>query len=181
MVTVEPIWAASPNSLASRLIVSAGTVVARMQGNARDMLTAERLQLEGKAPAELAVFANGVPFGIGPFAVEPFSVSHDAVDPVPVACEIVQALQTLVTRRIDAFDPVVLTVTQIEAGTTTNVIPESVRMLGTIRSTSERARSRAQEGLRRVATQVAAAHAGSPAPAGTDWGRGSQASAAPIP
>jgi amidohydrolase len=86
------------------------------------------------------------------------SMPHDAVDPVPVACEIVQAFQTLVTRRIDAFDPVVLTVTQIEAGTTTNVIPESVRMLGTIRSTSQVARERAQEGIRRVATQVAAAH-----------------------
>jgi len=86
------------------------------------------------------------------------SMPHDAVDPVPVACEIVQALQSLVTRRIDAFDPVVLTVTQIEAGTTTNVIPASVRMLGTLRSTSPQARERIQEGLRRVATQVAAAH-----------------------
>ena len=83
---------------------------------------------------------------------------HDAIDPIPVACEIVQALQTLVTRRIDVFDPVVLTVSQIEAGTTTNVIPESARLLGTLRSTSEQARERAQEGIRRVATQIAAAH-----------------------
>jgi hippurate hydrolase len=86
------------------------------------------------------------------------SMPHDAIDPIPVACEIVQALQTLVTRRIDAFDPVVLTVTQIEAGTTTNVIPESARLLGTLRSTSQEARERAQEGIRRVAVQVAAAH-----------------------
>jgi len=86
------------------------------------------------------------------------SMPHDAVDPIPVACEIVQALQTLVTRRIDVFDPVVLTVSQINAGSTTNVIPESARLLGTLRSTSEEARERAQEGIRRVATQVAAAH-----------------------
>jgi hippurate hydrolase len=86
------------------------------------------------------------------------SMPHDAVDPIPVACEIVQALQTLVTRRIDVFDPVVLTVSQISAGTTTNVIPESARLLGTLRSTSERSRERAQEGIRRVAAQVAAAH-----------------------
>jgi hippurate hydrolase len=86
------------------------------------------------------------------------SVPHDAVDPIPVACEIVQALQTLVTRRIDVFDPVVLTVTQIEAGTTVNVIPESARLVGTLRSTSEPARESAQEGIRRVAAQVAAAH-----------------------
>ena len=86
------------------------------------------------------------------------SMPHDAIDPIPVACEIVQALQTLVTRRIDVFDPVVLTVSQISAGTTTNVIPETARLLGTLRSTSEQARERAQEGIRRVATQVAAAH-----------------------
>jgi len=86
------------------------------------------------------------------------SMPHHAIDPIPVACEIVQALQTLVTRRIDVFDPVVLTVSQIEAGTTTNVIPESAKLLGTLRSTSEEARERAQQGIRRVATQIAAAH-----------------------
>jgi hippurate hydrolase len=86
------------------------------------------------------------------------SVPHQAVDPIPVACEIVQALQTLVTRRFDVFDPLVLTVTQINAGTTVNVIPESARLVGTLRSTSERARERGQEGIRRVAAQVAAAH-----------------------
>ncbi len=86
------------------------------------------------------------------------SMPHDTIDPVPVACEIVTAIQTLVTRRIDAFDPVVITVTKIAAGTTGNVIPESVDMLGTIRATSARARERAHEGLRRVVTGVAAAH-----------------------
>ena len=53
---------------------------------------------------------------------------------------------------------VAIPVTVIEAGSTTNVIPESARMLGTLRSTSEKARKRVQEGIRRVATQVAAAH-----------------------
>ena len=86
------------------------------------------------------------------------SMPHDTIDPVPVACEIVTAIQTLVTRRIDAFDPVVITVTKIAAGTTGNVIPESVEMLGTIRATSPRARERAHTGLRRVVEGVAAAH-----------------------
>jgi len=86
------------------------------------------------------------------------SMPHQASDPIPAACEIVLALQSMVTRRIDAWDPVVLSVTQLEAGTTTNVIPESARILGTLRSASERSRRRAQEGLRRVARQVAAAH-----------------------
>src|SRR5215471_12095713 len=60
------------------------------------------------------------------------SMPHDALDPVPVACEIVTALQSFVTRRIDAFDPVVISVTKISAGTTGNVIPESAELLGTI-------------------------------------------------
>jgi amidohydrolase len=86
------------------------------------------------------------------------SMPHDAVDPIPVAFEIGLALQTLVTRRMDAFDPVVLTCTKVTAGTTNNVIPETVEMLGTLRATSEQARERAHAGLRRVATNIAAAH-----------------------
>ena len=55
------------------------------------------------------------------------SMPHDALDPIPVACEIVTALQTFVTRRIDVFDPAVVTIAKIEGGTTDNVIPESAR------------------------------------------------------
>ncbi|MGH0037654.1 MAG: M20 metallopeptidase family protein [Myxococcota bacterium] len=86
------------------------------------------------------------------------SMPHDAIDPVPVACEMVGALQTLVTRRIHAFDPVVLTISQINAGTTNNVIPEEAHMVGTLRATSEKSRRAAQEGIERVARGVAAAH-----------------------
>lgn len=86
------------------------------------------------------------------------SMPHDALDPIPVACEIVQALQHMVVSRINAFNPVVLTTTKIEAGTTSNVIPESANMLGTLRSTSERSRAKAHEGIKRIATQIALAH-----------------------
>lgn len=86
------------------------------------------------------------------------SMPHEAVDPVPVACEIVTALQAMVTRRVAAFDPAVLTVTRIEAGTTFNVIPESVVCEGTIRAVSDTARQLVVEGLERVATHVAGAH-----------------------
>lgn len=89
------------------------------------------------------------------------SQPHDACDPIPVACEIVLAVQTLVTRRIPAFDPVVITVARVEAGTTDNVIPESAEIEGTIRSFSERSRDLAHEGLRRIAPNIAAAHAAS--------------------
>ena len=51
------------------------------------------------------------------------SMPHLAADPVPVAAEIVLALQAMVTRQFDVFDPVVVTVGKIAAGTTNNVIP----------------------------------------------------------
>ncbi|HEY1299412.1 MAG TPA: M20 family metallopeptidase [Stellaceae bacterium] len=86
------------------------------------------------------------------------SMPHDAVDPIPVAFEIGLALQTMVTRRIDVFDPVVLTCGKVVAGTTNNVIPETAEMVGTLRATSEEARERAQEGIRRIAKNIAAAH-----------------------
>lgn len=92
--------------------------------------------------------------GRGGHASEP----HRALDPIPVACEIVQALQTMVTRRIDVFDPSIVTVSKITAGTTSNVIPETAEILGTIRAVSERTRSRVHDGIRRVAEGVAAAH-----------------------
>jgi amidohydrolase len=86
------------------------------------------------------------------------SAPHDCLDPIPVACEIVQAFQTLVTRRVNAFDPAIVTVAKIEAGTTRNVIPETASLLGTIRTVSEKTRTIMLEGVRRVAEGVAAAH-----------------------
>jgi len=86
------------------------------------------------------------------------SMPHDTRDPLPVACEIVQALQSFVTRRINVFDPIVLTVSKIVAGTTANVIPETAECLGTLRSFSPASRELAHAGLDRVARHVAAAH-----------------------
>jgi hippurate hydrolase len=86
------------------------------------------------------------------------SMPHDATDPVPVACQIVMALQTMVTRVVPAFDPAVVTVTRIDAGTAFNVIPETVTCDGTIRSVSDGSRDLAVSGLRQVAEHVAAAH-----------------------
>jgi len=87
------------------------------------------------------------------------SMPHHAVDPIPVACEIVTALQVFVTRRIDVFDPVVVTFGKIEAGSTDNVIPERALLLGTVRSVSEESRKAVHEGIERVATNIARAHA----------------------
>jgi hippurate hydrolase len=86
------------------------------------------------------------------------SAPHFTLDPVPVACEIVQALQSLVTRRIDVFDPGVITVTQIHTGTAFNVIPETATIMGTMRAISERTRNLIFDGIKRVAEGIAAAH-----------------------
>ena len=86
------------------------------------------------------------------------SAPHDCLDPIPVACEIVQAFQTLVTRRVNVFDPAVITIAKIEAGTTRNVIPETAHLLGTVRTVSELTRERVLEGVRRVVDGIATAH-----------------------
>jgi hippurate hydrolase len=86
------------------------------------------------------------------------SMPHDATDPVPVACQIVMAAQSMVTRVVPAFDPAVVTVTRIQAGTAFNVIPESVTCDGTIRSVSDETRDLVLNGLLQVAEHVAAAH-----------------------
>lgn len=86
------------------------------------------------------------------------SMPHGAVDPIPVACEIVMALQSLITRSVDAFKPAVLTVASISAGTTTNVIPEHAQLSGTLRTVSEETRAEVHQGIERVVAGVAAAH-----------------------
>jgi amidohydrolase len=86
------------------------------------------------------------------------SAPHDCLDPIPIACEIVQALQTMVTRRVHVFDPAVVTIAKIEAGTTRNVIPETAHLLGTVRTVSGAARESVLAGVRRVAEGVSAAH-----------------------
>jgi hippurate hydrolase len=86
------------------------------------------------------------------------SMPQDAVDPIPIACEIVMALQAFATRRIAVSDPAVITIARIEAGTTDNIIPEVARLWGTMRTLSERTRETGLDGIRRVATNIAVAH-----------------------
>ncbi|RVU20875.1 amidohydrolase [Streptomyces antnestii] len=67
------------------------------------------------------------------------STPHTAADPVPVAAEMVLALQNLVTRTTSVFDPVVLTVGLFQAGTKLNIIPGTAEFEATVRSTSPEA------------------------------------------
>jgi hippurate hydrolase len=86
------------------------------------------------------------------------SMPHHASDPIPIACEMVVAFQTMVTRRVDAFDPAVVTVARIRAGTTSNVIPETAELYGTVRTVSEKARDAVLADIEQVARGIASAH-----------------------
>ncbi|MYM20574.1 amidohydrolase [Brevibacterium sp. 5221] len=86
------------------------------------------------------------------------SQPQDAVDPVPVAAEIILALQAMVTRRISVFDPVVLSLTQLSAGQTHNIIPDSATLSGTVRVLSNESLEIVRTESQRVAQGVAAAH-----------------------
>jgi amidohydrolase len=86
------------------------------------------------------------------------SQPHHSADPIPATCEMVTALQTLVTRRFDIFDPVVVTVASIHAGRTDNVIPDEARFLASVRSFSPGARSRVKEAAVRLIEGIADAH-----------------------
>ncbi|WP_447005178.1 M20 metallopeptidase family protein [Saccharothrix isguenensis] len=83
---------------------------------------------------------------------------HDAIDPVPSAAAMVGALQTMVARRVSVHQPAVVTIARIVAGTTTNIIPETALVEGTIRTLSEDTRTLVHRELQQVATHVAAAH-----------------------
>ena len=86
------------------------------------------------------------------------SLPQDTIDPVPVAAEIVLALQSMMTRRFNAAEASVLTITKINAGSAHNIIPDTVEMLGTIRTLSAERRLAVRAQIAVVAENVARAH-----------------------
>lgn len=86
------------------------------------------------------------------------AMPHDCADPIPVACEIVTALQTYVARRIPVADPAVLTITKINAGSSHNIIPGEVALMGTLRTLSDQTRQTMRAAFERIARGVAEAH-----------------------
>jgi amidohydrolase len=92
--------------------------------------------------------------GRGGHAAQP----HHAADPIPVACELVTALQTMVTRQFDVFDPVVLTVGLFQGGTVSNVIPDEAHFAATVRTFSAAARAEVQIATLRLVRDITAAH-----------------------
>jgi amidohydrolase len=86
------------------------------------------------------------------------SAPHDAHDPIPAACEMVTALQTMVSRRFSAFEPVVVTVGRFHAGTANNVIPDEAVFEATVRTFSDAAAELAARESVRLCEHIAAAH-----------------------
>ncbi len=146
---------------------------------ARHMITEGLLEAAGERPAAAyALHVSSYELPGGAFSTRPgpilaaadfidvtvqgrgghASTPHLSADPVPAACEMVTALQTMVTRRFDVFDPVVITVGSLHAGTVRNVIPDEARFEATARSFSEEARSRLEVDSVRLVRDIALAH-----------------------
>ncbi|HJQ68893.1 MAG TPA: amidohydrolase [Blastocatellia bacterium] len=80
------------------------------------------------------------------------------VDAIVIASEAVTALQTIHSRRIDPFEPLVITVGTIKGGDRNNIIAEEVKMEGTMRALSEDVRTRAQAMMKQILSSVTSAH-----------------------
>jgi hippurate hydrolase len=85
------------------------------------------------------------------------AMPHQSIDPVPIAAQLVLALQTIVSRGTDPFDAAVVSVTQIHGGDTWNVIPQSVRVGGTVRTFDHALQDRIEAEIGRMARDIPAA------------------------
>jgi hippurate hydrolase len=83
------------------------------------------------------------------------AMPHFGTDPIVIASHIVTALQTIVSRTIEPLESGVVTIGHINGGETYNVIPETVRMLGTARWFNASVGAKLEEGVRRLATGIA--------------------------
>jgi hippurate hydrolase len=86
------------------------------------------------------------------------AMPHQSIDAVVIACMVVSSLQTVASRVVDTRDPVVVSVTQIHAGDTWNVIPEEAVIRGTVRSFNAKVRDLSEETIKKIAKGVCAAH-----------------------
>lgn len=89
------------------------------------------------------------------------AMPHTGIDPVVTAAQIVTSLQTIASRNTHPVDAAVVSVTQIHAGDTWNVIPESVVLRGTTRSFKPAVRDAIEVQMKRIAEGIAAAHGAS--------------------
>jgi len=86
------------------------------------------------------------------------ALPHTGIDPVPVACEMVQAFQTILTRNKKPTEAGVISVTMIHAGEASNVIPDTCELKGTVRTFTLEVLDLIEARMRRIAEHVGAAH-----------------------
>ncbi|MBV8619883.1 MAG: amidohydrolase [Curvibacter sp.] len=82
------------------------------------------------------------------------ALPHASVDPVPIACQMVQAFQTIVSRNVKPIDAGVVSVTMIHAGEATNVIPDSCELQGTVRTFTLEVLELVERRMRDIATKL---------------------------
>ncbi len=85
------------------------------------------------------------------------AMPHNAVDPVPLACQLVQAFQSIISRNVKPIDAAVISVTMIHAGEATNVIPNNVELQGTVRTFSLEVLDLIEQRMRTVTEHTCAA------------------------
>ena len=85
------------------------------------------------------------------------AMPHLGLDPVPAACQLVQGFQTIVSRNKRPIDPGVISVTMIQAGEATNVVPDSVELQGTVRTFSLELLDLFERRMREMTEQMAGA------------------------
>jgi len=86
------------------------------------------------------------------------AMPHNGIDPVPVACEVVQAFQTIISRNKKPVDAGVVSVTMIHAGEATNVVPDSCELQGTVRTFKAEVEDLIEQRMQKIAEHVCAAH-----------------------
>ncbi|MFT8718214.1 M20 aminoacylase family protein [Acetobacter sp.] len=91
--------------------------------------------------------------GVGAHAAAP----QDGVDPVPATAALIQAVQTIAARNIDPIDSAVVSITTIHGGDAFNVIPESIRLTGTVRTLRETVRNRIEKRLHELVEGISEA------------------------
>jgi amidohydrolase len=79
------------------------------------------------------------------------AMPHNGIDPVPVACQMVQAFQTVISRNKRPIDSGVISVTMINAGEATNVVPDSCQLQGTVRTFTLEVLDMIEQRMRRIA------------------------------
>lgn len=85
------------------------------------------------------------------------ALPHNGLDPVPVACQLVQAFQTIISRNLKPIDAGVISVTMIHAGAATNVIPDSCELQGTVRTFTMEVLDLIEQRMKQVAEHTCAA------------------------